>query len=117
MSSDRLSPLMIVDVGVGVHRTRLRSFSFPFDFATRVMISARLADAVPEVVRSNSRLAAGVRFPAASTLRGVQVGGPMSPLCLALAGVRAVAGVRPIEPIPNNPAFARRLLEALLASF
>lgn len=65
------------------------------------------------VVLSNSRLAAGVRLPGASALRGVQLGGGIAlPLALRLAGVdnelRPKSGVE----LPRKPALVRRLFAA-----
>lgn len=100
-------------VGVGVHRTRLRSLS-PVCLVSqpdiRPIASALLAAAVPIVVLSNNLFAAGVKLPGASALRGVQLGGPIEPDFeeLPRAGVRPIIGVGP----PRRIAFARRLFEA-----
>ena len=74
--------------GVGVHRTRSRSLSLPLVSHpdVRAMDSARLAAAVPMVLRSKSRRAAGVKLPGASDRRGVQDGGAIPPL-LPVRGV------------------------------
>ena len=75
-------PRLVTGLGVGVHRTRFRSFSFavvPSHPALRPITSARLAAAVPSVERSSSLFAAGVSAPAASARLGVHEGGPMSP--------------------------------------
>jgi len=84
----KLHPLGSAE-GVGVHRTRSRSLSFPLVSHpdVRVIDSARLAAAVPMVLRSKSRRAAGVKLPAASDRRGVQDGGAIFPL-LPVRGVR-----------------------------
>ena len=77
--------------GVGVHRTRSRSLSLPLVSHpdVRAIDSARLAAAVPMVLRSKSRRAAGVKLPAASDRRGVQDGGAIPPF-LPVRGVRLV---------------------------
>jgi hypothetical protein len=100
-------------VGVGVHRTRLRSLSPVCPFPQpdiRPIASALLAAAVPIVVLSNNLFPAGVRLPGASALRGVQLGGPIEPGFeeLPRVGVRPIIGVGP----PRRTAFARRLFEA-----
>lgn len=65
---------LLTGLGLGVHRTLPKSFSFPpSQPAIRCITSARLAAAVPIVVRSNNRFAAGVKLP--SVRRGVQLGG------------------------------------------
>jgi len=73
----------VTEEGVGVHLTRLRSRSFPVGFwvhpAVRSMASALRIAAVPKVVLSKSRRAAGVKLPAASDRLGVIVGGAMLP--------------------------------------
>lgn len=101
--------------GVGVHRTWFRSFSFELPLPLQLDIfpiaSARRAAAVPNVVLSNSRFAAGVRLPGASALRGVQLGGAIEPLAGVRDGVRPSSGVGPMRP-----AFARRLFAALAES-
>lgn len=105
--------------GVGVHRTRLRSFPFPFKLlshpAERSIASALFTAAVPIVLRSSSLRAAGVRLPAASERRGVHDGGAILPFftALLLPGVldMPIPGVR-----PSNPALVRRLFDALLES-
>ena len=96
---------------------RFKSLSFRFAFSHRAdcsIASVRLAAEAPIAVRSKSRLAAGVKLPAASARRGVHEGGSISPLF----PVRALAvldwpmpGVR-----PNRPALARRLFDALFES-
>jgi len=101
-------------VGVGVHRTRLRSLSTVLPVPQpdiRPIASALLAAAVPKVVLSNNLFAAGVRLPGASALRGVQLGGPIDPGFEEppRAGVRPNIGVE----LPRRPAFARRLFDAL----
>lgn len=99
--------------GVGVHRTWLRSFSLePPQLVVLPIASARRAAAVPSVVLSSNRFAAGVRLPGASALRGVQPGGAMEALGSARDGVRPSSGVEPL----NIPAFARRLFAALAES-
>jgi hypothetical protein len=104
-------------VGVGVHRTRLRSLSPVRPVPQpdiRPIASALLAAAVPMVVLSSNLFAAGVRLPGASALRGVQLGGPIEP---DFEGAPRV-GVRPnigVEP-PRRPAFARRFFEAVADS-
>lgn len=74
--------------------------------------SARRAAAVPSVVLSNNRFAAGVRLPGASALRGVQLGGAIEPLAGVRDGVRPSSGVE----LLSRPAFARRLFAALAES-
>ena len=103
--------------GLGVHRTLFKSCSFAFEPshpACRPIASARLAAAVLIVVRSSSRLAAGVRPP--SALLGVQDGGGIAPLFDdPLARDRTLDGVR--KPgVPNISAFARKLFTALFES-
>ena len=73
----------------------------------RAIDSARLVAAVPMVLRSKSRRAAGVKLPAASDRRGVQDGGAILPLL-------PVRGVRFAWPEPSISALARRLFAALL---
>ena len=73
--------LRATELGVGVQRTRLRSFCLvPSHPDMRPIASARRVAAVPIVVRSSNRFAAGVSDPDASARRGVIDGGPMSPL-------------------------------------
>ena len=99
--------------GVGVHRTWLRSFSLPPPQPDILPIaSARRDAAVPSVVLSSNRFAAGVRLPGASALRGVQLGGAIEPLAGARVGVRPSIGVE----LLNRPALARRLFAALTES-
>jgi len=107
-------PCFVVAFGVGVHRTRFKSCSF--HPAALSMASALRAAAVPIAVRLSKRRAAGVKFPAASEGRGVQLGGPIAPFfaVLPLKGVRDTLGVRP--PRPKSPALTRRLFDALLDS-
>lgn len=98
--------------GVGVHRILFISLSFGCDVAqpdALSIASARLDARAPIVVLSNNRLAAGVRFPAASDRLGVHDGGGIDPF-------RPGIGVRPGVRTPNSVAFARKLLEALLES-
>jgi hypothetical protein len=75
------------------------------------MASALRAAAVPIVVLSNSLFAAGVKLPGISALRGVQDGGAIdpSPFLLVPAGVLEML----FGPSPSNPAFVRRLFDAL----
>lgn len=102
--------------GVGVHRIWFKSFSLdpplPPQPDTFPMASARRAAAVPNVVLSNNRFAAGVRLPGASALRGVQLGGAIVPLAGVRDGARPSKGVEPL----SRPAFARRLFAALAES-
>jgi hypothetical protein len=80
------------------------------------MASALLEAIAPIVVRTSSRRAAGVKFPAASERFGVQLGGAIDPFFDALVGVREMMpGVRP--PSPNSPALTRKLFDALFDSF
>lgn len=68
---------------------------------------------MPKVLRSRRRLPAGVKLPAASDRRGVHAGGAIWPFP---TGVDFL--VNPgRDPLPSKPALARRLLEALSASF
>ena len=100
---------------MGVQRTRFKSFCFPSHPAILSIASALREAAVP-IVRSSSRRAAGVKFPAASERRGVQLGGAIDPFFDALPGVRdSMPGVRP--PSPKSPALTRKLFDALLDSF
>lgn len=77
--------LLVTGLGVGVHLTLSSSFSFSCRLssqpAERVIASARLVAAVPKVVLSSSRLAAGVSEPGvAATFRwGVHDGGGITP--------------------------------------
>lgn len=98
-------PTLLLDVGVGVQRTRLRSLSRPDPVPA---VSVLFANA-PDVLRSNNLLAAGVRFPAASARLGVHEGGPIFPFDLP---PRETPGV--CSPVIS--AFALRLFEAELAS-
>lgn len=102
--------------GVGVHRIRFRSFSLELPLPLQPDIfptaSALRAAAVPSVVLSNNRFAAGVRLPGASALRGVQLGGAIEPLAGVRDGVRPSRGVEPL----SRPAFARRLFAAFAES-
>jgi hypothetical protein len=72
----------------------------------RSIALARRDAAVPPSVRSNRRLVAGVRFPAASTRLGVDDGGPME----------LFRGVAPGVLPAISPALIRKLLDALFAS-
>lgn len=109
-------------LGVGVHRTLFKSFSFPLTLlpshpVLRSMASALLTAAVPIVLLSSSRLAAGVRLPAASDRRGVHEGGAIFPFLPPLGpGVLCIPGVRPIWPRPIKPALVRKLFDALFES-
>ena len=116
---------MVVGLGAGVHRMRFKSFSFtaepPSHPAVRSITSALLIAAVPKVLRSSNRRAAGVRLPAASERRGVHEGGGIPPFALVplipLPGVLGMMpGVRPSCPSPSSPALARKLFDALLES-
>jgi len=116
LSRIQIYPLLWTDVGVGVHRTRSRSFSFPLldsQPAVRSIASALLAAAVPMVVRSSRRRAAGVRFPLASARRGVHEGGGMLPFFPSKA-VLILRGV-PLDGFINS-AFARKLFDAFSES-
>jgi hypothetical protein len=113
----------MVGLGAGVHRMRFRSFTFvsPSHPAVRSIASALLIAAVPRVLRSNNRRAAGVRLPAASERRGVHEGGGIPSFLLVPLvpppGVLAmIPGVRPSCPSPSSPALARKLFDALLES-
>lgn len=74
-------PLLVTGLGVGVHRTLSRSWSFAFELRSHPealsIASARLDAAVLIAVRSSSLLAAGVSAP--SALRGVHDGGGIDP--------------------------------------
>jgi len=98
--------------GVGVHRTLLRSFSFVDEPPCQFDVFSIASDLFEAIVLFNSLFAAGVRFPVASALFGVHVGGPMSPLVRS----RDVRGNPGVLPPPNRIAFARRLFEALAES-
>jgi hypothetical protein len=113
LSSPRAVSHPPLAVGVGVHRTRLRSLSALCPVPQpdiRPIASALLVAAVPIVVLSNNLFPAGVKLPGASALRGVQLGGPIEPNFEEppRAGVRPMSGVVP----PSRTAFARRLFEA-----
>jgi hypothetical protein len=98
--------------GVGVHRTLVKSFSFdgpPRQFDVFSIASDLLA----AIVLFNSLFAAGVRFPVASALFGVHVGGPILPRVRSSDDVREIPGVL---PPPSRIAFARRLFEAFAES-
>lgn len=99
-------PTLLLDVGVGVHRTRLRSLSRPDPVPA---VSVLFANAAPDVLRSNNLLAAGVRFPAASARLGVHEGGPIFPFDFP---PRETPGV--CSPVIS--AFALRFFEAEFAS-
>ena len=111
--------LLATGAGLGVHLTLLRSFSFAFCELSHPEVfpitSALREPATPMVVRSRSRLAAGVSVPAASAFRGVQFGGGIdpSPLPLTLEGVLSPSPL----PLFMSAALARRLFEALLDNF
>ena len=112
--------LRVTGLGVGVHLTLFKSLSFPVVFvpshpAVCCIACARLTAAVPIAVRSNNRLAAGVKLPAASALLGVQDGGGIDPFLAGVAMLFKFFGVRAVGP-PSNIAFARRLLAALAES-
>ena len=72
-----IQPRLVTGLGVGVHRIFCRSLSLrsPSQPARRPIASARLDAAVPIVVLSRRRFAAGVSDPGASDLRGVKEGG------------------------------------------
>lgn len=112
--------LRVTGDGVGVHRTRLRSLFFallpPSQPAFLSIASALFTAAVPNVLLSRSRLAAGVRLPGAFDRRGVHEGGAMFPFLGVAPGVLETPGVRPTEPSPSKPALTRKLLEALFES-
>jgi hypothetical protein len=103
----------MVGLGVGVHLTRSRPFSLPVplppNFAAPVPLRAI-------VVRFNKDFAAGVKFPAASAFRGMHVGGCIDRLLSPWpSGVaRPTRGVLPSDLMPNSPALARKLFDALL---
>lgn len=98
--------------GVGVHRILLRSFSFADEPPCQFDAFSIASDLLEAIVLFNNLLAAGVRFPAASALLGVHVGGPMFPLVRS-NDVR-VPCVLP--PLPRRMAFALRLFEAFAES-
>lgn len=101
--------------GVGVHRILLRSVSFVDEPPCQFDVFSIASDLLEAIVLFNNLLAAGVRFPAASALFGVHVGGPMFPLVRS-DGVRDAPGILPPPPPPNRIAFARRLFEAFAES-
>lgn len=107
-------------LGVGVHRTLFRSFSFalgPTHPDARPITSALLDAAVPIAVRSSSLLAAGVRPPTASAFLGVQDGGGIDPLFpVPDPDPRSEPGVLTIPGTFNNSAFALRLFAAFAES-
>jgi hypothetical protein len=105
---------LVTGLGVGVHLTLsislLLAFALPSQPFIRAIASALRAAAVPIVVRSSSRFAAGVNDPGASARRGVQLGGAMDPF-------NDVTLVFPnTEFPPSSSAFAFKLLAALLES-
>lgn len=112
-TSTQSQPLLVTGLGVGVHRTFCRSLALlsPSQPAKRPIASARLDAAVPMVVLSNSRLAAGVRDPGPSALRGVNEGGGIDvlPLLVGPPVERDSIGA-PLSKV----AFARRLFAASL---
>lgn len=77
----------------------------PSQAAVLPIASALLVAAVPIVVLSSNLLAAGVRPPTASALRGVHDGGGINPF-LVLTGVLDIPGS------PSKPAFARKFFAA-----
>jgi len=99
--------------GVGVHRILLKSFSFADESPCRFDVFSIASDLLEAIVLFNNLFAAGVRFPAASVLFGVHVGGPIFPRVRS-TDVREIPGVLP--PPPNRIAFARRLFEAFAES-
>ena len=99
--------------GVGVHRILLKSFSFPDEPPCRFDVFSIASDLLEAIVLFNNLFAAGLRFPTASTLFGVHVGGPIFPRVRS-TDVREIPGVLP--PPPNRIAFARRLFEAFAES-
>ena len=110
--------LLVTGLGVGVHRTLFKSCSLAFTPshpACLPIASARLAAAVPIVVRSNNRLAAGVRFP--SALRGVHDGGAIAPFFVdPPTSDRTLEGVLDPGTLLNISAFVLRLFAALFES-
>lgn len=79
----------------------------------RSIASALRLAAVPKVVLSSSRRAAGVKLPAASDRFGVIVGGAMVPF-FPSAGILTERAVR-MDGL-NISALARKLFDAELAS-
>ena len=98
--------------GVGVHRILLKSFSFADEPPCQFDAFSIASDLLEAIVLFSNLFAAGVRFPTASALFGVHVGGPIFPRVRS-DDVREVPGVL---PPPNIVAFARRLLEAFAES-
>lgn len=98
--------------GVGVHRILLKSFSLADEPPCQFDVFSIASDLLEAIVLFNNLLAAGVRFPTASALFGVHVGGPMFPLVRS-SGMRDIPGVL---PPPSRIAFARRLFEAFAES-
>ena len=97
--------------GVGVHRIWFKSFSFADEPPCQFDVLSIASDLLEAIVLFNSLFAAGVRFPTASALFGVHVGGPIFPR--VRSDVRDIPGVL---PPPNRIAFARRLFEAFAES-
>lgn len=97
--------------GVGVHRILLKSFSFVDELPCQFDVFSIASDLLEAIVLFNSTFAAGVRFPTASALVGVHVGGPIFPRVRS-EDVRETPGVLP----PSRIALARRLFEAFAES-
>lgn len=113
--------MLQVRLGVGVHLTLFRSFSLalpplPSHPAIRPMASALLAAAVPMVVLSNNLFAAGVKLPGTSALREVHEGGGIGPPPILPVPTCVLETPGVFGPSPSNPAFPRRLFDALLDS-
>ena len=98
--------------GVGVHRIWFKSFSFADEPPCQFDVLSIASDLLEAIVLFNSTFAAGVRFPTASALFGVHVGGPIFPRVRS-KDVRDIPGVL---PPPNRIALARRLFEAFAES-
>src|ERR1700731_2145113 len=107
---------LLTGVEVGVHLTALKSLPlalrvFPSHVAILFMASALRAAAVVIVVRSNNRLAAGVRLPGASARLGVHKGGAMLPRPCLLGVASPIASDFPATKFSNS-AFALRFFDA-----
>ena len=113
-------PRRVTGLGVGVQRTLCKSCSLAFEPLPShpddlLIASARREAAVPIVVLSSSRRAAGVSAP--SAFLGVHDGGGMEPFRIEPATLpRTLDGVRRPGTPPNSSAFARKLFAAVFDS-
>ena len=98
--------------GVGVHRILLKSFSFVDESPCQFDVLSIASDLLEAIVLFNNLFAAGVRFPTASALFGVHVGGPIFPRVRS----EDAREIPDALPPPNRIAFARRLFDAFADS-